>query len=91
MVLTAFLIVLGILTPIISTRVVSPDLFKNSIRYVVDSGMMTEAEANAQFNLQTFIINGVLATPVFGLIFSTLTALLVRTKSNFQTQLYGNK
>ena len=78
LVLTVFVTVLGPLYPLAST-VISPHYFENAIRYTVDSGMMSEAEARQQLNLTTFIVQGIIAAPVFGLVLSAIAALFVRS------------
>jgi hypothetical protein len=77
--LTVFVTILGPLNPVISGLVISPHFFENAIRYVVESGMMTEAEARQQFNLTTFIVQGFIGGPIFGVILSLIAALFPRS------------
>lgn len=88
--MTVFITILAIITPIVTTQLISPDYFSNSISYVVNSGKMTAAEARSQFNLPAFIFQGIIAAPVFGIILSALAAFLVNTKSKKQLVSYGN-
>lgn len=76
-VLSAMVTVLGVLTTIISTWVIAPDLFANSIQYVTENNAMTEVQALQQFNLGAYIIAGVIGAPVTGLIFSLIVSLVV--------------
>jgi hypothetical protein len=87
-IMTVLITIFGILTPIITATLISPNLFANSINYVVQAGMMTEAEARAQFNLSAFIIQGIFAAPIFGLVLSALAAFLLRS-SKKQTIQYA--
>lgn len=75
--LTAFVTILGPLYPLASS-VISPHYFENAVRYTVDSGMMAEADARRQLNLTTFIVQGLIAAPVFGLVLSAIAALFSR-------------
>jgi Protein of unknown function (DUF4199) len=77
--LTAFVTVLGPLNPVISVVFISPHFFENAIRYSVESGMMTDAEAQQQFNLTTFIVQGFIGAPIFGLVLSLVAALFPRS------------
>jgi hypothetical protein len=78
--LTGFITVLGPLNPVISMRVISPQFFENAIRYVVDSGMMREAEARQQFNLTAFVAQGFIGGPIFGLVLSLIVAIVPRSR-----------
>ncbi|SIO01721.1 DUF4199 domain-containing protein [Chitinophaga niabensis] len=80
LVLTLFVTILGTLTTFISTRLISPELFPNIIRYMVNTGQMSPEQAAQQFNLSTFIITGLIAGPVTGLIFSLVAAAFTRRK-----------
>jgi hypothetical protein len=78
--LTVFVTVLGPLYPLAST-VISPQYFENAIRYTTDSGMMSEADARQQLNLTTFVIQGLIAAPIFGLLLSAIGAIFNRASS----------
>ena len=79
--LTLLVTILGPLNPWISTTFIAPDLFSNSIRYVVANGMMSESEAQSQFNLTAFIVQGLIGAPAFGLVLSLITAGFLRSRS----------
>lgn len=76
--LTAFVTMLGPLNPVISFVFISPHFFENAIRFSVESGMMTDAAARQQFNLTTFIVQGFIGAPIFGLVLSLVAALFPR-------------
>jgi uncharacterized membrane protein YjgN (DUF898 family) len=78
MILTVFVTILGPLTPLISIGLISPDLFQNAIEFVVSNNIMTQEEANNQFNMPAFIIQGVIAAPIFGLPLSLICAFFTR-------------
>jgi hypothetical protein len=81
LILTVLVTILGPLTPLISIGLISPELFENLIQFAVSSKLMSKTEAVKQFNTPTFIIQGLIAAPIFGLIFSLITAAFVY-KSN---------
>ncbi len=89
MLLTVFITALGPLTPLITIGLISPDLFINLTRFTVQSGMMSEAEAAKQFNMGAFALQGLLAAPVFGLLFSLIAAAIGHKKANNKAIIAG--
>ncbi|AXY78018.1 DUF4199 domain-containing protein [Paraflavitalea soli] len=81
MMLTLFITLLGIVTTLIATKLISPQLFDNLIAYTTANNLMTRPEAINQFNLTTYVVTGILAGPVTGLVFSTLVSLIIPKKS----------
>jgi hypothetical protein len=79
--LTAFVTLLGPLNPVLCALVISPEYFANAIRYVTAGGMMSEAQARQQFNLMTFVVQGLFAAPIFGLLLAALAASFVRRRT----------
>ncbi len=78
--LTLFITLLSPFVQIISTKLISPEFFKNSIDYSVAKGIMTREHAETYFSLNSYIRQSLLATPVIGLITSALVAYFLRTK-----------
>ncbi len=77
--LTLFVTILGPVYPWF-TQLISPDLFERSIAFAVSSGAMTADEASRQLNLKTFIVQGFLAGPVFGTIYTAIIAAFLRSR-----------
>nr|WP_319570545.1 hypothetical protein [uncultured Draconibacterium sp.] len=50
------------------------------IRYAVESGLQTQKEAESYFNLQSYMIQSIIATPVMGLATSAIVAIFTRKK-----------
>jgi len=72
-----------ILTPFaqyITLEVITPHFFENMIAYVVEKGQMSREEAEASFNLQSYMIQSTMFTPVMGLITSAIVAIFTRKK-----------
>lgn len=65
----------------IISEVITPDYFKNVIAYSVETGYHENMEeAEAQFNLETYIVQSTIWALVMGIITSALVALFVKTK-----------
>lgn len=79
LILTLFITISGPLNPIFG-NIISPDLFKNSIQFVVSNNIMTEAEAIKQFNLPAFIIQGIIGALLFGAVYSLVLAAFIQKK-----------
>ena len=73
MIITLVVTVFTPLTQYLASTVISPDYFQNAIDYSVDSGESTLEEAQAFFNLQSYMIMSIIFAPVVG----TLTSLVV--------------
>ena len=83
--ISGLILTLGItlLTPLsqyITNAVISPHYFENMIAYTVETGKMTQEAAEANFNMQSYIIQSSTFAPVVGLITSAIVAIFVRKK-----------
>ena len=83
--ISGLIITLGvtILTPLtqyLTVEVITPHYFDNMIRYAVESGLQTQEEAESYFNLQNYMIQSIIATPVMGLATSAIVAIFTRKK-----------
>jgi uncharacterized membrane protein YjgN (DUF898 family) len=79
--LTIFIVILSPLNQIITTTIISPDYFSNLTVYTVSNGIMTQEQAQAQFNNGTYIIQGVVGGLVTGIIFSTIISFFIKSKT----------
>ena len=66
------------ITQSIISFVISPDYFKNAIAYSVEQGEVTQEEAEAYFNLKSYIIQGMVATPIIGALTSAIVAIFTK-------------
>jgi len=83
--ISGLILTLGItiLTPFaqyITVEVITPDYFKNMIAYVVEKGQMTSEQAEAAFNLRSYMIQSVMSAPLMGLFTSAIVAIFTRKK-----------
>lgn len=76
-------VVVAILSPLaqyISLEIISPNYFNNLIAYSVENGRMTQENAEAYFNLKSYIIQSFFFSLVVGIVTSAIVALFLRTK-----------
>ncbi|MCC6549452.1 MAG: DUF4199 domain-containing protein [Ignavibacteriaceae bacterium] len=66
------------LTQYLTSEVISPEYFANAINYSVENGKMTQEEAEAFFNLKSYLIQVVIGTPVMGLVTTLIVAFFVK-------------
>ncbi|KJF42232.1 MULTISPECIES: DUF4199 domain-containing protein [Draconibacterium] len=83
--ISGLIITLGvtILTPLtqyLTVEVITPHYFENMIRYAVENGLQTQEEAEGYFNLQSYMIQSIIATPLMGLVTSAIVAIFTRKK-----------
>lgn len=65
-------------TQSIISFLITPDYFTNAINYSVDYGEVSREEAEAYFNLKSYIIQGMIATPIIGGVTSLIVMIFVR-------------
>jgi len=64
---------------IIST-LITPDYFANIIEYAVATGYLDRAAAEAQFNMKSYMIQGLIGAPIMGIVTSAIVAAFVKSK-----------
>jgi len=77
-------VVVAVLTPfgqLITAYVISPDYFGNAIRYGVEHGLTTQVEAEAYFNLKSYIIQSTIFALLMGIVTSAVVAFFLKSKS----------
>lgn len=80
LIITAFVTLLSPLSQAITSLVITPDYFTNVIQYAVDSGKMTLVEATEYFTLKNYIIQGLIYTPVMGIVTTLIVAIFTIRK-----------
>ena len=74
-------LVVTILTPLsqyMAVEVISPDYFSNIIEHSVASGEQTLEEAQAFFNLQSYMVQSIIFAPIAGILTTLIVALFMR-------------
>ena len=69
-------------TQYITSTLITPDYFSNVIEYAVSSGAMTQRDAEAYFNLKSYMVQSVIGAAIMGIITSAVVALFVQTKTS---------
>lgn len=80
LVITFFVTILSPLTQYITSTFITPEYFENAIAYVISTGKTTPEAAEDYFNLENYIIQGLIGAPVMGLITTALVAIFTRKK-----------
>ncbi|MCK3684783.1 DUF4199 domain-containing protein [Maribellus sp. YY47] len=80
LILTLGIIILTPFAQYITVEVITPDYFKNMIAYVIEKGEMSREQAEAAFNLRSYMIQSVMSAPLMGLFTSAIVAIFTRKK-----------
>lgn len=78
--MTLFVSLLAPITQYITSVYITPEYFPNVISYAVKSGEMTQAEAEEYFNLKSYMIQTIIATPIMGLVTTAIVMIFLRKK-----------
>ncbi len=70
--------VLSPMTQFIFHRLINPGFFENAIRYGVEHGKTTLVQAQAFFNLQSYMLQSVFAAVIIGSITSLVIAAMIK-------------
>lgn len=80
-------VVVMLFTPLMQyliSEVISPEYFPNAIAHAVKTGQATQADAEANFNLQNYLIQATIGSIVMGAITAAIMALFVRRKPSLE-------
>lgn len=76
-------VVVAVLSPLLQliiNFIISPDFFTNMIAHSVQSGMATQEQAEAYFNLRSYMLQSSVGALVMGIVTSAVVAIFVRQK-----------
>jgi hypothetical protein len=76
--ITLVVTLLSPLTQVITSLVITPDYFANAIAASVKANYFTQAQAEAYFNLQNYVIQGLIGAPIMGTITTVIVAFFVK-------------
>lgn len=76
--ITLFVTIATPLTQYVTSTIITPHFFENSIRYAVESGKMTQEAAEEYFSLKNYLVQATIGAPIMGLITSAIVALFAR-------------
>jgi hypothetical protein len=80
LIITLVVTILSPLTQTITSLYIVPDYFTNVIDYTVEQGKMTREAAENYFNLKSYILQVLIATPIMGIVTTAIVALFTRRK-----------
>ena len=78
--ITVFVTLLTPVTQYLVAVGIAPEFFPNMIEYSVGNGSMTQDAAEKYFNLKSFIVQGMMFTPLMGIVTTLLVATFVKKK-----------
>ncbi len=80
-ILSVIIALISPLTQWITSFVITPEYFPNVIKRSVEIGYFkTAAEAEANFNYKSYVIQGVIGALVMGLVTTAISMIFIRTK-----------
>lgn len=79
-IMTFFIVLLSPLSQYITVVWITPDYFPNVINYTVESGEMSQIDAEAYFNLESYMLQATVGAAVMGLITSAVVAFFLKSK-----------
>jgi hypothetical protein len=79
-IMTFFVTLFTPLVIYVSVTWISPDFFKNMIRFATENKLMTNTAAIEYFNLKSYMIQSVIATPFMGFITTAIVAIFSSRK-----------
>lgn len=79
--ITLIVTILSPLTQYITSTFITPDYFTNATKYAVENKLLSLQEAEGYFNLQSYIIQGLIGAPLMGIITSAIVAFFTKSKS----------
>ncbi len=75
LIITIIVTIFSPLVQYITSTIITPDYFTNIIAYSVREGLMNQAEAEEYFNLNSYLLQVIIATPVMGISTTAIVAI----------------
>jgi hypothetical protein len=79
-VMTGVVVLLSPIGQLITHLVISPEYFPNVIEYSVSQELLTRADAEAYFNLRSYMTQSVIGALLMGLLTTAVVVVFLRTK-----------
>lgn len=80
LIITTLVTVCSPFVQILISELISPNYFANMISYSVEQGLMAQEAAEAYFNLESYLMQVVVGTPIMGLVTSLIFAVILKRK-----------
>lgn len=78
LILTLVVVLMSPLAQWIIHTFISPDFFQNIVEYAVESGMMNRQDAEANFNLRSYIVQAAVGALGLGVVTSAVVAVFTK-------------
>ncbi len=79
--MTLFITILSPVSQYITSVYITPHFFENVINYVVSNGKLTKEQANAEFNLNNYLMYSIIGAPVMGIITTSVVSFFAKKNS----------
>ncbi|WP_320815524.1 DUF4199 domain-containing protein [Flavobacterium sp.] len=79
-IVSLFVALLSPISQYITIEVISPDYFQNAIKFAVDHNRMSLEEAQAYFNLKSYMFQAAFGALSMGIVTSAIVAYFIKTK-----------
>jgi len=80
LIITLVVTVISPISQVLISNVISPDYFSNMIEYTSENGIMERDAAEANFNLKSYIIQGLIGAPIMGTLTTAVVAFFTKSK-----------
>ena len=81
LIITLIVALFSPITQYITSTLITPDYFSNVIEYAVRSGAMTQPNAEAYFNLKSYMVQSVIGAAIMGILTSAVIALFTQSRA----------
>jgi uncharacterized membrane protein YvlD (DUF360 family) len=78
LIITVVVTIISPVSQVITLELITPDYFTNVIEYSVESGSLTRESAEEYFNLNSYMIQGLIGAMVMGIVTSAIVAIFTR-------------
>ncbi|MCF4102101.1 DUF4199 domain-containing protein [Gillisia sp. M10.2A] len=79
-VITAIVALFAPISQYVTATYISPEYFNNMIAYSVDNSTMSQEQAEAYFNLKSYVIQAIFGALAMGVVTSAIVAFFVKSK-----------
>jgi hypothetical protein len=80
--ITLFVTILAPINQYLVSTFITPEFFPNAIRFAVESGKMSQEEAQSYFSMKNYLLQSVIGAPIMGTITSAVVAVFTKSKVN---------
>ena len=80
LIITAIVTILTPFTQYVTSTFITPNYFANVIKYSVETGKMTQKDAESYFNLKSYMIQATIGALIMGVVTTLIVAIFVRKR-----------